>query len=101
MEVGHKQNEGGRDAEVEEIGERIELRAETGGALERARDPPVEAIENRRAGDRANRPFDRSFHGEADRSHAEAERDQRHDVGQEKAQRHGPKSPSALWTGAR
>ena len=37
----------GVDAEIDEIGQGIEFGAEAGGALEEARDPPVDAVEER------------------------------------------------------
>ena len=92
MQVGDEQDEGRRDAEVDEIGKQIEFRAEARGALERPGDPPVEPVEHRRAGDGAHRPFDRALHRQADRGQAEAQREQRHDVRQQEAQRHRPEA---------
>jgi len=70
VQVGDVQHQRRRDAEVDEVGKRIEFGPEPRGSLQSARDSPVEAIKHRRAGDRAHRPVDRSFHRQADRRQA-------------------------------
>ena len=45
-----------RDAEIDEVGEAVELGAEARRALEHARDAPVDAVEHRREHDRGQRP---------------------------------------------
>ena len=88
VQVGEIEHERRRDAEIDEIGERIELGAEPRRALERARDPAVEAVEHGGGDDGDDRPFDRALHREADRGQAEAERQQRDEIGHQQPQRH-------------
>ena len=99
VEPGEIEHDPRRDAEIDEVGERIEFRAEARSAFERARDPAVEAVEHRRGGDRAHRPFDRALEGEADRRQPEAERQQRDEIGNEQAQRHGLEPAQAVAGG--
>ncbi len=109
VQVGDVQHQRRRDAEVDEVGKRIEFGAEPRGSLQSARDSPVEAIKNRRASDRADRPVDRSLHRQADRRQAQAKREQRDEIGDQEPQRHGPeaaarrraKQPSAPGAGGR
>ena len=57
MEIGDEQNKNRRDAEVDEVGKRIEFRAEPRSALESPRNSAVETVEDRRARNCADRPF--------------------------------------------
>ena len=59
VQVGHIQHQRRRDAEVDEVGQRIEFGAEARSAFQRPRDSPVETVEHGCGGDRAHRPFDR------------------------------------------
>ena len=51
VEAPEIEHDARRDAEIDEIGEQIELGAEARGALERPRDTAVEPVEHRRGGD--------------------------------------------------
>ena len=95
VQVGDEQHESRRDAEIDEIGERIELRPEARGALQRARDAAVEAVKDGGADDGDHRPFDRPFHREPYRRQAETQSQQRYDVREEEPHRHRPKAPPA------
>ena len=95
VQVGDVEHERRRDAEVDEVGERIELGAEARGSLQRPRDPSVETVEHGGARDRAHRPFDRPLHRQADRGQAKAEREQGDDVGDQEPERHRPEASAA------
>ena len=77
-----------RDAEIDEIGEGIELGAEARGALEQARHPPVDAVEGGRDQDGEDGRLETSLEGKADGRQAEAERDQGDHVRGDDAERH-------------
>ena len=83
-----------RDAEIEEIGEAVELGAEARRALEHARDAPVDAVEQRGEHDRVERPFELALDRQPDPGQAGAEREQRDQVRQQRAERDLPEAPA-------
>ena len=91
------QDEARGDAEIEEVREAVELRAEARGALDHARDPPVDGIEHRGEHDRAERELEAAFEREPDGGQPGAQREQRDDVGQERAQRDLAQSPEPAF----
>ena len=76
-----------RHAEIDEVGEAVELGAEARGALEHARDAAVDAVEQRRHHDRGDRPVDLAFDRDADGGQPRAQRQQRDQIGQQRAHR--------------
>ena len=85
-----------RDAEIDEIGKRIELGAEPRRPVERARDASVEPVEHRR-----RRRWRRTAHSNRPSTASRIavrprhEREQRHQIGQREPQRHPPKRRGA------
>ena len=95
MQVPEIKDQARRDTEIDEIGERIELRPETGRAAQRPREAPVEPVENRGDNDDKNRDLELPFDGKTDARQAHRKRQQCHEVGQDDAQRHRPDAPPA------
>src|SRR5262249_8002410 len=79
-----------RDAEIDEVGEAVELGAEPRRALEQPCDASVDAVEHRGEHDRRDRPFELALRGEADRGQPRAQGWQRDDVRYQRAYRDGP-----------
>ena len=75
-------------AEIHEIREALEFRAELGRTLQGAGDAAVEPVEDRSRDDGEDRELEAALHREADRGEPEAERHQRDHVGQDEAHRH-------------
>ena len=71
-----------RDAEAEKIGEAVELGAESAGDMEPPGQPAVEAVEDGRRHDGAEREVQMPFDREADRDQAAAQRQRGHSVGE-------------------
>ncbi|MET3310334.1 hypothetical protein ABIF41_002175 [Bradyrhizobium japonicum] len=89
------QHQPGRDAEIDEVGEAVELRPELGLALDHARDAAVDAVQ--RGGEHdgvdgeRHPPLDR----QPDRRQAGADRQQRDDVGHQHPHRNRAEPPAA------
>ena len=83
----HIDEHGGRHAEIDEVGERIEFGAEARCAFEQARKPAIDGIEHDGEDDRADRQFVAAFDAEPDGGDAAAQRQQRDEIGQQEADR--------------
>ena len=85
VQAVHVQHEARRDAEADEVGERIELGPEARGGLEQARDAPVEAVQHcgDEDGDDGAVELVVALHGQPHGREARAQRHQRHKVGQD------------------
>jgi hypothetical protein len=81
-----------RDAEIHEIGERIELRPEPGGAPQGARQAAVETVEHGGGDDRDHGRLVLAVDGEPDCREAHAEREQGHEIGKDDPDRNRPKA---------
>jgi hypothetical protein len=81
-----------RDAEIDEIGETVELGAEPRRALEHARDAPVDAVEHGRKHDGAERDLEPAFDREPDGGQSGAQRQQGDQVGHQRAHRDRPEA---------
>src|SRR5262249_19138136 len=79
-------------AEVDEIGEAVELGTEARRALEHACYPPVDAVKRGRKHDRRYRPFELVLEGKANRGEPGAQREQRDQVRQQRADRDASKT---------
>jgi hypothetical protein len=69
-----------RDAEIDEIGKRIEFGAEARRALEDTRDAAVETVKNGGGDNGVDRVFEAAFDGETDRRQPERQREQRDQI---------------------
>ncbi len=104
MHVPEIKRQSRRDAEPDEIGERVEFRPEPRRSLEGAGQAAIETVEEGRRHDREDGFFERSFGREADGRQAQAERQERDEVGQDDPQRDMTEAATArrlVWsTGA-
>ena len=87
----------GRDAEIDEVGEAVELGAEFRLALDHARDAAVDAVEHGGEHDRRDRQLHPPFGGQPDRGQARADRQQRDDVGHQHPHRDRAKPAAAQF----
>jgi hypothetical protein len=95
------ENERWRRAEIEEVGERVEFRPEAGCALEEAREPPVDPVEEGRDQDRVDGGFEAALIGEPDRGEAEAQGDEGDQVRRDDAERNRLEQALARFVGVR
>jgi hypothetical protein len=72
----------------------VELGAEPRRALEHARDPPVDAVEQRGEDDRGDSPFEFVLDREPDRRQSGAQRQQRDQVRHQRTHRDEPETPA-------
>ena len=101
-ETPDEDDHGRSDAEVDEVGEAVELGAELRLGSERARQPAIDAVEQRRDDDEPDRILVSQLDGHADGGEAGAEAQQREEIGHQHA--HGdaavakqdPAPPAAL-----
>ena len=82
-----------RDAEIDEVGQAVELGAEARGAFEEPRQAAVDAVEKGGEDDRGERQHIAVLERHADRGEAGAERQQRDDVGHQSAHRNAAEAP--------
>ena len=81
-------DDGRRHAEIDEIGEAVELGAEPRRGLEQARHPAVDAVEQGREYERRHRQIPAMLDAHADGGQAGAEPDQRDDARDQHPDRH-------------
>ena len=91
------QDEPGHHAEIDEVGKAVEFGAEFRLALEKARQPPVDAVENGGEHDGAERPFQPAFDRKADRGQPRAKRKQRDDIRRQDAHGNGAETAAACF----
>ncbi len=94
MQIPEIENERGRDAEIDEIGKRIEFRPEARGAAQRARQTPVEPIENGGDDDGKHRNLKLAFRGKANAGQAHRQREERDHIRQNDLKRNGAEAPA-------
>src|SRR5262249_4991368 len=90
-EVEHQRR---RDAEVDEVGEAVELGTKTRGALEHARDAAIDTVEQRGENDGSDRPFELVLDRKPDRRQSPAQREQRDQVRHQRAHRNEAEAPA-------
>ena len=86
-----------RDAEIDEVGEQVELLAEARGGAEIARQAPVDAVEDDGEDDPRDGEVEAVLDRHADRRQPGAKAEQRDEVREDGGERHQPPSrPAAL-----
>lgn len=83
------------NAEIDEIGERIEFGTKTRRPAERPRDAPVEPVEDRSREDGQYRAVVIAFRRNSDRGETERQRDQGHEIGHDDAKGDAPEPAAA------
>ena len=91
------QDQSGRDAEIDEVGEAVEFGAEFRLALDHARDAAVDAIEHGGEHDRRHRQLHPPFGGQPDRGQPGADRQQRDEIGHQHPHRDRAKPAAAQF----
>ena len=85
MQAPKPQNKSWGDAEIHEIGQAVEFRAEARGAFEDAREPPIDFVENSGEYDGRERKVVTALRRNADRCEPGAQREQGDDIRLERA----------------
>ena len=93
------QQQSRRDAEIDEIGKRVEFGAKARRAFQRARKASIESIEHRRRHHRRHGGFETPFDRIADRGQPHRQREQRDEIGQHDAQRNVAEAKTTLLRG--
>ena len=91
----------GRHAEIDEVGEAVELGAESRRALEHPREAAIDAIEQGGEDDGGHRPFELAFDRKPHPGQAGAERQQGNEIGQQRAHRNLPEATAHLLRAGR
>ena len=84
-----------RDAEIDDVGQRIHLRAELRRRLQHAREAPVDAVEEGGEQHHGDRDLEAALEGEADAGQAGADGQHGDQIGQHHAQRNFADARSA------
>ena len=84
-------------AEIQEVGQGVEFRAEAGGSLQEAGDPPVDAVEEGGDDHRDDGPLVLPVEGQPDRPEPETEGDQGDDVRGDHPERNRLEEPLARF----